>query len=66
MLMRTLVIAFFMGSIGFKATAYAEIAAWTGAMLMNLITYYRIMASKAPQRSVEKKRGRVALLNGVR
>ena len=60
MLLRILTIAFLMSSIGFQATAIAEIAAWGGAMLMNLIVYYRIMATKT-----QEKRRRVAVLNGA-
>lgn len=64
MVLRIVTIAVFMGSIGFRATAYAELAAWSGAMLMNMIVYYRIIAAKTSLTGVAAKRGRVAL-NGI-
>ncbi len=39
MVMRVTVIVFFMSSLGFVATAYAEIAAWHGALLINLTMF---------------------------
>jgi putative MATE family efflux protein len=35
MVLRVFVISFFMGRIGFGATAYAEISAWVGALVVN-------------------------------
>ncbi len=35
MFLRVFVISFFIGKIGFKATPYAEISAWLGALLIN-------------------------------
>ncbi len=49
MVMRILVIVLFMGQIGFNATAYAETAAWTGALLINMIAFYRIYLSRAAE-----------------
>ena len=42
MAFRILVIALFIGKIGFDATVYAEIAAWVGALTLNAgaLTYY--------------------------
>ena len=42
MAFRILVIALFIGKIGFDATVYAEIAAWVGALTLNAgaFTYY--------------------------
>ena len=40
MVLRIFVISFFIGRIGFKAAAYAEIAAWTGALLINAYAFY--------------------------
>ncbi|WP_024866060.1 MATE family efflux transporter [Butyrivibrio sp. FCS014] len=40
MVMRILVISLFIGSFGFKAAAYAEICAWTGALLINAFAFY--------------------------
>ncbi|MBQ8923417.1 MAG: hypothetical protein IJ053_01350 [Lachnospiraceae bacterium] len=34
----------FAGRIGFRATAYAEIGAWTAALLMNTIVFVRILS----------------------
>lgn len=39
MLLRVLVIVAFLPGYGFHAAAWAEIAAWTGAMVMNLAAY---------------------------
>ena len=44
MILRITVISFFMGRIGFKATAYAEISAWVGALLVNAYALYRYLA----------------------
>lgn len=46
MIMRTLVIAFFMGRIGFAATAYAEACAWTVALVVNIIAFYQVLMPK--------------------
>lgn len=46
MVMRILAIAILMPAIGFQATALAEVAAWSGALLMNMITYYRIIGRR--------------------
>lgn len=35
MILRTAVISFFMSRIGFRATAFAEISAWIGALVIN-------------------------------
>jgi len=51
MLLRTVTIAAFMPLIGFQAAAFAETAAWVGALLLNLLAYHRIMA---PRRVVAK------------
>lgn len=50
MILRIGTISLFIGEIGFKATAYAEICAWVGAMLMNAIAFkviYTRESSKA-------------------
>ena len=36
MVLRIAVISFLMGRLGFKATAYAEISAWVGALIVNV------------------------------
>ena len=45
MVLRISVIALFIGTVGFKATAYAEVFAWSGALLMNMAAFYRILDS---------------------
>lgn len=40
MVLRISVIVVFTKSVGFNATAYAEVAAWSGALIVNLIAYY--------------------------
>lgn len=49
MVLRIFVIAAFIKTVGFQTTAWAEVAAWSGAMLMNMITYFRIMHRHAPR-----------------
>ena len=49
MLMRIFVIVFFLDIFGFMSTAYADIAAWIGALLMNMIAFYIFMANKKPE-----------------
>lgn len=41
MVLRTGVISYFIGSVGFNAAAYAEISAWLGAFLVNIYAFYR-------------------------
>lgn len=40
MILRIAVISYFIGRIGFRATAYAEISAWIGALLVNAYAFY--------------------------
>lgn len=40
MFIRTFIISFFIGRIGFKATAYTEIGAWLGALVINVYAFY--------------------------
>lgn len=46
MVLRIFVIAVFTGFIGFSATAYAEIAAWIGALLVNAIAFFYYINKK--------------------
>lgn len=46
MIMRVLVIALFMGRTGFSATAYAEIAAWCGALAINVFAFVYFIRKK--------------------
>ena len=45
MVLRILIIVMFISIVGFKATALAEIIAWTGAFLLNLI-FYKVIINK--------------------
>ncbi len=53
MIMRVLVIALFMNRMGFRAAAYAEAGAWIGALLINMIAFYKILL---PELKCEAKR----------
>ena len=44
MFLRIFVISFFMGRVGFRATAFAEISAWIGALSVNAYAFIRILA----------------------
>ena len=45
MILRIVVISYFIGRIGFRATAYAEISAWIGALLINAYAFYIALSS---------------------
>ena len=63
MVLRIFVISFFMGRLGFKATAYAEISAWVGALAVNAYALHKYLAPLLEQEveGAEKKSG---LLSG--
>ena len=42
MFIRTFIISFFIGRIGFRATAYTEIGAWIGALIVNAYAFYSV------------------------
>ncbi len=44
MFIRIFIISYFIGKIGFAATAYAEIGAWIGAFLVNIFAFYLALA----------------------
>jgi putative efflux protein, MATE family len=46
MILRILVISLFIKHIGFKAAAFAEVSAWTGALLVNIYAFCRILIPK--------------------
>lgn len=52
MIMRVLVIALFIGKIGFAAAAYSEIAAWCGALSINIFAFIYFIGKK---KSSDKK-----------
>ncbi len=47
MVLRIGTISLFIGQIGFRATAYAEVCAWVGALLINAIAYRVIFARES-------------------
>ena len=46
MVLRIAAISFLMSRIGFRAAAFAEITAWTGALIMNIYAFGRILIPK--------------------
>lgn len=44
MIIRIVVISYFIGRIGFRATAYAEISAWVGALLINAYAFFAALS----------------------
>ncbi len=46
MVMRIAVIVMFIGEAGFRATAYAEVVAWFGAIVLNIIAFAVILRKK--------------------
>ncbi len=46
MVMRMLIVVIFIGGVGFVATAYAGIAAWVAALIMNMIAFYFLLRRK--------------------
>lgn len=47
MVLRVGAISLLIGSFGFRATAYAEVLAWSGALLMNASAFYVIFARES-------------------
>ena len=47
MVLRVGAISLLIGSFGFRATAYAEVFAWSGALLMNASAFYVIFARES-------------------
>lgn len=46
MALRIFVIVFFLPEIGFPATAYAEVTAWIGALIINMTVYKYMMSNR--------------------
>ncbi|MCR5632933.1 MAG: MATE family efflux transporter [Eubacterium sp.] len=46
MLLRIIVVYTFMGTVGFRAAAYAEICAWVGALLYNVMMFSKFLIPK--------------------
>ena len=57
MVLRIGTISLFIGQLGFRATAYAEICAWTGALLINAIAYRVIFARESGKKVRHGKHG---------
>ena len=55
MILRIGAISLLIGQWGFRATAFAEICAWSGALLMNLISFHRILGRES-RKLLPKKR----------
>ncbi|MBO7096548.1 MAG: MATE family efflux transporter [Lachnospiraceae bacterium] len=55
MVLRVFVISFFMGRIGFAATAYAEISAWVGALVVNAYALAKYLMPLLEQEGTERK-----------
>ncbi|MCR5417160.1 MAG: MATE family efflux transporter [Pseudobutyrivibrio sp.] len=56
MFLRTFTVSFFIGIVGFPATAYAEVSAWIGALLVNLIALYiNLFPLLHPDATIKKK-----------
>lgn len=46
MVLRIAVIMMYIDQMGFRATAYAEVVAWIGALLLNMIAFYYLLHRK--------------------
>jgi Na+-driven multidrug efflux pump len=60
MVLRIGTISLFIGQIGFRATAYAEVCAWVGALLINAIAYRVIFARESGKTLGRRKHGLAA------
>ena len=63
MVLRVFVISFFMGKVGFKATAYAEISAWVGALVVNAYALGKYLIPLLEQEGAEETK-KFSLLGG--
>ena len=50
MVLRISVIVILIGGLGFRATALAEVSAWTGALLMNMTAYFVYIRKFSPSK----------------
>ena len=50
MVLRISVIVLLIGGLGFRATALAEVSAWTGALLMNMTAYFVYIRKFTPSK----------------
>ncbi len=56
MILRIFVISFFMGRLGFAATAYAEISAWVGAFIVNAYALVKYLMPLLEQEGTERSK----------
>lgn len=64
MVLRIGTISLLIGEWGFRATAFAEVCAWSGALLMNLITF-RYILSRESRKTLPKPKGSVHISAAV-
>ena len=55
MVLRIGVISLFIGQIGFRATAYAKVCAWVGALILNAAAYTVIYSRESGKRFAAEK-----------
>ncbi len=60
MIMRVVTVSTLMGVIGFNAAAFAEISAWLGALIVNLITFYHLLLPLLGRKPLSEHRKDVA------
>lgn len=61
MVLRIGVISMFIGRIGFRATAYAEVCAWIGALILNAAAYIVIYSRESRKTLYHRKKHKFAV-----
>ena len=61
MVLRIGTISLFIGQIGFRATAYAEVCAWVGALIMNMIAYRVIYSRESGKKICRRKKQKLVM-----
>ncbi len=59
MVLRIVVISVMMDRFGFKATSFAEISAWTGALVINIYAFYRALSPLLAKEKKQEKSDRI-------
>ncbi len=59
MVLRIITISFLIGNVGFSATAYAEISAWAGALLINIYAFYTTLSPKLAEGGTQHESGHI-------
>lgn len=54
MVVRIAIISIFMGTIGFRAAALAEVGAWVGALIVNVAAFCKILIPKLREEKIER------------